>query len=237
MRIGIHQVGYLPWLGFFDQIHRCDAFVLHLDVQYDRHSWRNRNRIRSSHGPVWLSVPVFSRGRFGQSLKEVKVDNHKGWALKHWKTLRDSYRRAPYFNSYAGFFESILLKRTWRNLVDLDLEIILWCVRELGIETEIILSTDLSSKATKTDGVISICRELGATDYLSSSAARVYLDEQELHQANIQFQYQDYLHPRYSQVYEGFIPYMGIPDLLFNAGPESLAVITRGQSADRCATL
>src|SRR5260370_40593126 len=61
------QPSYLPWLGFFDQVRRCDRFVFYDDVQYDKHGWRNRNRIKAASGPVWLTVPVRTRGRMGQS--------------------------------------------------------------------------------------------------------------------------------------------------------------------------
>ena len=52
------QPGYLPWLGFFDQFRRSDVFVYYDDVQYDKHGWRNRNRIKTQAGPLWLTVPV-----------------------------------------------------------------------------------------------------------------------------------------------------------------------------------
>ena len=31
------QPGYLPWLGFFDQMRRSDVFVYYDDVRFDKH--------------------------------------------------------------------------------------------------------------------------------------------------------------------------------------------------------
>lgn len=45
------QPGFLPWLGFFDQMRQADVFVYYDDVQYDKHGWRNRNRIKTPTGP------------------------------------------------------------------------------------------------------------------------------------------------------------------------------------------
>ena len=56
------QPGYLPWLGFFDQLRRCDIFVIYDDVQFDKHGWRNRNRVKSPMGPYWVTVPVLIGG-------------------------------------------------------------------------------------------------------------------------------------------------------------------------------
>ena len=39
--VGILQPGYLPWLGFFEQLLRSDIFVLYDDVQYDKHGWND----------------------------------------------------------------------------------------------------------------------------------------------------------------------------------------------------
>src|SRR5438045_89015 len=53
--IAVLQPGYLPWLGFFDQMRRSDVFILYDDVQFDKHGWRNRNRVKGANGPIWLT--------------------------------------------------------------------------------------------------------------------------------------------------------------------------------------
>ena len=46
----ILQPSYIPWRGVFDLIHDADVFVFYDDVQYDKHGWRNRNRIKTPQG-------------------------------------------------------------------------------------------------------------------------------------------------------------------------------------------
>ena len=94
------QPSYLPWLGFFDQVRRCDRFVFYDDVQYDKDGWRNRNRIKAAAGPVWLTVPVRTRGRMGQPIDEVEIANATPWARKHLKTIEEAYARAPHRDAY-----------------------------------------------------------------------------------------------------------------------------------------
>ena len=79
--IGILQPGYLPWLGFFEQLHRVDLFVILDDVQYTKGSWRNRHRIRTTNGWQWLTVPVYQTGRSGQLIREAEIDNTKKWII------------------------------------------------------------------------------------------------------------------------------------------------------------
>ena len=64
MRIAIVQSNYIPWKGYFDLIRSVDEFVLFDDAQYTRRDWRNRNRIKTAQGPLWLTIPVQTRGQF-----------------------------------------------------------------------------------------------------------------------------------------------------------------------------
>ena len=63
MRVAISQPTYLPWLGYFDLIDQVDVFVLLDDVQFEKQSWQQRNRIKTPAGLQWLTVPVIFRGR------------------------------------------------------------------------------------------------------------------------------------------------------------------------------
>ncbi len=57
--MAMHQPNYVPWLGYFHKLARCDMFV-HLDtVQFPRgQSFGARNRIKTPNGVAWLTVPV-----------------------------------------------------------------------------------------------------------------------------------------------------------------------------------
>src|SRR5438132_3729045 len=101
----ILQPSYIPWRGYFDLVHDADVFVFYDDVQYDKHGWRNRNRIKTSMGPRWLTVPVLHRGSVERAIpiNEIRVDNHGDWRRKHLLTLTQNYGRAPFFARYASF--------------------------------------------------------------------------------------------------------------------------------------
>ena len=83
MIVTIHQPQYMPWLGYFDKADRADIFILLDDVQFKKNEWQNRNRIRTSQGWQWFTVPVLHD--FGQKINEVKIIACK-WAYycKTW---------------------------------------------------------------------------------------------------------------------------------------------------------
>src|SRR5262245_32621657 len=104
----ILQPSYIPWRGYFDQIRRADVFVFYDDVQYDKHGWRNRNRIKTANGVQWLTIPVASGGCVTQKtlIKDVPIIWTKDWAAKHWMTIKQAYgKRAPHFARYAPLLE------------------------------------------------------------------------------------------------------------------------------------
>jgi len=225
MRIAILQPGYLPWLGFFDQLRRSDCFVIYDDVQYTRRDWRSRNRIKTRTGPQWLTVPIVNRGRFLQLINEAEIDYGQDWVHKHLGAVRSNYARAPFFEEYFPELTSILEARPQR-LVELDLDIIRFCAKWLEIETPILLASQLMVDGTSSDRLLNICNRLGALYYLTGDAARGYLDESLFAEAGITVEYHNYRHPQYKQLHGPFVPYLSIIDLLFNHGPDSLRILS-----------
>ena len=218
------QPGYLPWLGFFDQLDKADVFVYYDDVQYDKGGWRNRNRIKTPHGRIWLTVPVLIAGHFGQAINEVAIDTEKHWARKHLRTIEQNYHAAPYFDDYFPAL-SALLDRPWRLLADLDVTLVEEIARWLRIETTIYKVSSLSIDGRRNERLINLCRHFGADRYLSGDAARSYLDQAIFDAAEISVEWQDYEHPKYTQLHGDFISHLSVLDLLLNCGEESLAII------------
>jgi len=225
-RIAILQPAYLPWLGFFDQMARVDQFVFLDDVQFTRRDWRNRNRIRTNHCWSWLTVPVLSKHRYNQSLRETRLDNTVTWRRKHLQALRHNYGRAPYFDLHFPYFESIY-QREWNHLIDLCMETLNYLKEALGIDTPTLFSSEMSVGGEKDDKILNLCRRLQADRYLTGEMASAYLVEDKFSQHQIQLEYHQYTHTIYRQQYEGFVPYLSVVDVLFNEGSRSLEIITQ----------
>ncbi|MBI4851641.1 MAG: WbqC family protein [Acidobacteria bacterium] len=225
MRVVILQPGYLPWLGFFDQLRRADCFVIYDDVQYTRRDWRNRNRIKTKSGEIYLTVPIINRGRFHQLIKDAEIDYSQNWTYKHLTTISTSYKRAPFFENYYPALVSILSSKP-KYLIDLNIQIIQTCANWLAIKTPIIFSSNLNASGSSTLRLVNICKELKADSYLTGDAASAYLDKTLFDKANIKLEYHGYKHPIYNQLYPPFLPYMSIIDLLFSQGDDSLAILS-----------
>ena len=221
------QPGYIPWLGFFDQMRRADVFVYYDDVQFDKHGWRNRNRIKSPDGPIWLTVPVRHHGLGQPRILETEIDSRTPWARKHLGTLRQHYAKAPHFKRYQPELEELLM-RPWTHIVDLDIAIVSLMAGWLAIAPEIHRSSVLGIEGEQSMRLLKLCRHFGATRYLSGSAARDYLDTALFETHGLRVEWQDYRHPVYPQLHGDFVPYLSALDLLLNCGDESRSILESG---------
>ncbi len=226
MVAGILQPGYLPWLGFFEQLLKSDVFVIYDDVQYDKNGWRNRNRIKTAQGVQWLTVPVSYE--FGDLVKDVRIDNKTNWRKKHLSSLKMSYARSPFLKDYAGIFEEGY-GRDWELLIDLDMFFIERLAAALGITGKrIARSSELGIEGDKTGRLINICRHFGADVFYEGASGASYISPGDFERQGVTVQFQDFKHPAYPQPHGDFVPYMSVVDLLFNCGPESLSILTSG---------
>jgi len=224
MIISVHQPQYLPWLGYFHKMYEADAFVFLDNVQYKKREYQNRNRIRTKTGEIWLTVPVLKDIDPYPNILSVRIDNSQKWQKKHWRAIYINYSPTPFFKKYSGFFEDIY-KKEWKTLAELNIYIIRYIARSLGIDRPIYLESQLNIEVKNTRRIIGICKALKADTYLSGVGGKNYLDEKQFDLERIKLIYQDFNHPRYPQRYKPFIPFMSIIDLMFNCGEDSLKIL------------
>jgi hypothetical protein len=225
-RLVVLQPSFLPWLGHLDQYDWADHYVLYDDTQYDKHGWRNRNRILSPNGVVWLTVPVKTKGLDKPLNNEVEIDDRSPWRKKMLATLRQSYSKTPYFQEYFPGLEQVL-SNTYQRLVDLNLDSFRWLVQSLGMPWKVHRSSELGVGGRKTERLVALCQKFQATEYLTGDAARDYLEEESFQRIGVKVKWHNYQHPVYEQGRGEFVPYLSVVDLLFRHGPRSREILRR----------
>ena len=226
MRVAIHQPQYLPWLGYLDKLDAADVFIVLDTVQFSKHEWQNRNRIRTKDGWQWLTVPIVDR--FPERIDRVEINARTDWQRKHCQALRLHYGSAPHW-APLGPELTALLQEPWTRLRDLNLAVLNVLCRHLGITTPHRSSSSMETREERTERLIDLCRAVGGTVYLSGQRGPSLTDVRRFSQAGIQVQVQDYQHPEYPQRYAPFVSHLAVVDLLFNCGPESLQILRSGR--------
>lgn len=220
MIVAVHQPQYLPWLGYFEKICRADTFCYLDSVQYKKNDWQNRNRIKTSQGWQWLTVPV--RFQFPEKICEVKIHSTVNWRKKHFQALVTNYRRSPFFDQYIGVFEQIYAT-DWEYLAGLNIHAIERIKTSLGMDQKpAIQSSQLELREDPTDRLIDICKAVRADTYLSGQDGIQYMDLERFKENGIKVIMQDFKHPLYPQMFNDFESHMSVVDLLFNCGPGSI---------------
>jgi WbqC-like protein family len=218
-RVAIVQSNYIPWKGYFDLINSVDEFILFDDMQYTRRDWRNRNRIKTAAGPLWLTIPVQVKGKYLQTIKETEISD-PSWPELHLKTLCTHYARARHFPANRAWLTEVYEGATSRRLSEINHHFLVAICARLGIRTRISWSMDYQMAEGKTERLVELCRQAGGSHYLSGPAARDYIDADLFARAGIDLAFYDYSdYPEYGQLHPPFEHGVSVLDLILNEGP------------------
>lgn len=236
MKCAIMQPTYFPWIGYFSLIDAVDVFVFLDNVKIEKHSWHVRNKIKTANGPIFLTVPVnLPQGRMATLINEARLSRTDNWQERHLKSLMLTYKRSPFFAAVFPVLQALIETKADVNLADFNIKIITTIAKKLGIATKFVRASELTGVEGEKDlRLISICRRLKCQEYLSPIGSACYIDKLraggQFPTHGVKLRYHNFEHPAYNQMYDQFLPYMSVVDLLFNCGFEkSLQIIRSGR--------
>jgi hypothetical protein len=222
-KVAILQSNYIPWKGYFDLINLVDEFIFYDEMQYTKSDWRNRNKIKTPKGLVWLSIPVYNKNYIHncQQIKDTLISN-PSWAKQHWAIILQNYKTTPFFNEYKEVIENLYFEKDEKYLCDINYKFIRTINNILGINTKLTFSTDYKLIEGKTERLIDLIKQAKGTEYISGPAAKDYIDEVLFADADIKLTWMDYsAYPEYNQLYPPFEHGVSILDLIFNCGKDA----------------
>lgn len=215
MKVAVCQSNYIPWRGYFDLIKSADLFVFHDDLQYTKQDWRNRNKIKTSIGTEWLTVPV-KKAPVDTLIDDIEISGEE-WKVDHARRIDQHLGDAPHFQDAFDLwcrFDSKLgemNRRTIGRICDY-----------LGIKTQLVHSKRLNLKGAKTDRLIDLMKKVDGKTYISGPAAKAYLDVEKMRKAGFEVEWMVYgPYKEYPQQYADFEPFVTVLDLIANVGPQA----------------
>lgn len=220
MIISAHQPAYNPWLGFIHKILLSDIFVVMDDVQFEKNSFINRNKILQNSNEVMLTVPVKTKDYKSKTLKEIEIAD-KAWQTKHLKSIKQSYRKSPMFEEVFEEVKNIYEQKS-NFLIDYTNAYLDFITKYLDIPTKIIFASELDIKSKKLDYVIELTKKLGGEIFVFGNLGKDYADTDYMQSNGVNPYFQDYNHPTYTQQSQSFHPYMGILDIIFNENRDTI---------------
>ena len=225
MRIAGIQPGYLPWLGYFDQMRRVDLFVVADEMQFSSSGWAHRNRVRGPHGAHWLTLPA--RPARGQRICDVPLDPAVPWARRHLTTLRHFYRRSPCAAEELAPLAAALAAPAAR-LAEVTIRVLRVLAERLGVATPLVISSaaglerrygeTFPDRSGPSERIVAFMQALGATELLEGASGRAYLDVALFAHHGLRVEFHDYVHPVYPQLHAPFVSHLSAVDLLLATG-------------------
>ena len=203
-------------------INSVDEFILFDDMQFTRRDWRNRNDIKTPNGLLRLSVPVKTKGKYLQKIKDTQISGNT-WAKEHWRSIVLNYKKAEYFDEVSEWLEPFYLENEFSNISELNHSLLNAICRYMNIKTTITRSSDYEVVEGKTERLAHICLQANATEYVSGKAAQIYMDPTIFANLGLQLTWFEYpTYPEYPQLWGSFVHNVSVIDLLFNCGKQSL---------------
>jgi hypothetical protein len=225
MIVSTYQPFFSPFPAFFYKAHLSDLLIVLDDVQFPRGTtWVSRNRFKNDQGTLWVTIPVWKKGLGLQRINQVRICYERDWERKHLASLQSAYAKAPYWREHANVVEAMFSGR-FERLVELNLMIIEYLKKQLGIDTPLIVQSDLGIHAKGNELLIQICQKVGATQYLAQDGAKKYLNPKLFEEAGIMPVFCRRPDPVYPQLWGNFIHDLSALDLLFNCGPKSHEIL------------
>ncbi len=219
MICSIHQPNYIPYLGLFHKINQSDIFVFYDNAQYTKGDYHNRNTIKTANWESLLTIPV--QVSLWDKINEVKLN--KKAVLKHLKTIDQSYKKAEYYSDVFPFLKELFEYET-DNLASFNENFIVKVCEYIWINTKFIKLSEIlpNLETSSTEALVEICKAVNATEYISWSWWKNYIESDKFENNWIKLNFQDFNHPEYKQLWWDFKPYMSIIDLLLNEWKNSI---------------
>jgi len=235
MNIGMMQPTFLPWLGFFELIHKSDVFIFLDDFQFSVQSYHQRNRLFVNKGQVdWYTVPVKKSSSFKMPLNTTQINEDVPWRTKSWKRIQQNYGKTGYFKAYEEEISQWLLS-PYSNLAEQNIAFIEMICEIVGIRRIFRKSSELASTKQRSERVVELLRWSNAHGYYCANGSFDYMFQDKIFPVNdIRVLFQNFVPRSYSQAStpDNFVPYLCVLDALFNMGPDGTAGLIIGGTVE-----
>ena len=218
MSIAIMQPYFFPYIGYFQLIQAVDIFVIADDLNYIKNGFINKNFILRKNECFRISLQLKGASQ-NKLINEIEVGEN---ASKLLNTIRENYRRAPYFDYAFPLLESILSSKE-KNLARYLGDLLINISKYFGLETTVLYSSEIDkdNDLRFDERIIDICQRLKQDKYINPARGKNLYNKEDFLKEGIQLSFLKKKDIEYKQFDNQFVHYLSIIDvLMFNSKEE-----------------
>lgn len=221
--IAIMQPYFLPYLGYWQLISCVETFVVYDDIEFTKKGWIHRNRYLNHGKDQLFTLPLKKDSDYVDIVQRELADSWSKERLKLIRKVEGAYKKAPYFKEGMNIFQECLSCNE-KNLFGFILNSIKVVGGRLGIDTDLVISSEIgSTKGLKgQDRVISICKNLGMTEYVNPIGGRGIYSKEKFAKEGLNLKFHKMNNVVYEQIGSDFFANLSILDLLMFVGVEGV---------------
>jgi len=214
MTIGIMQPYIFPYVGYFQLIKAVDKFIVYDDVAYINKGWINRNNILISGKASMFTLPLISASQ-NRLIRDIEVDNLEGWSKKFFKTIEQSYKKAPFYQEILAILTQVFQSNP-ANIGELCTASLKITCQYLGINTEFVENSVIynNQHLKAQERILDICLQEKADHYINPIGGMAIYDKQLFADNKILLNFIKSKPVQYKQFNNEFVPWLSIIDLL-----------------------
>lgn len=218
MTLAIMQPYFMPYLGYYKLLSAVDRFVIYDDVNFINRGWVNRNNILVGGKEHLFTVPLQNASQ-NKLIYEVRVSPDVAWRKKLLKTIDQSYRKAPHYETVFPLLEDIINDPS-EDIAAYCLQSLLKTADYLSIETEIIPTSRHygNSELKGQERILDICQKEAADHYINPINGQGLYDKALFEKQGITLNFIKRTPQVYPQFKNEFVPWLSVIDaLMFNS--------------------
>lgn len=207
----VMQPYLFPYLGYYQLVNSVDKFVFYDDVNFIKQGYINRNSILSNGQALRFTIPVPG----ATQNKKINEFDFSVEVRKTLATIKQSYAKAPYFESVYPIVEKVLTQED-RSIVSLCKSSVVCVFEYLNIEKNFYISSklDCCGGANAAERLIEISKKLGCDKYINSPGGINLYNKEQFAKNGIELYFIKMNQIEYKQNTAEFVPYLSIIDVL-----------------------
>ncbi|PFG53724.1 WbqC-like protein [Marinobacter sp. LV10R520-4] len=225
MKIAVMQPYLFPYIGYFQLIYAADLFLIYDDVSYIKQGYINRNSLLSPNGATRFTVPVPG----ASSNKLISDLQFSMDVTKVLKTIKQSYSKAPYFETVFPLIHEIL-EHEDRSIASVCMKSYETIFSYLRLDKQFKKTSEIEYDRSDSarDRLIALCHKFKADCYINAPGGRSLYATSDFAEHGVELKFIDSLPVEYDQGGGEFVPNLSIIDVLMHCTPgKAASLVTR----------